>query len=240
MTGGGSDPVAPTAPARRRSGAGRMLLAIAVAVLATAVVLVVGLALPRDGSALDRSLGALAASRFPSIATTVFDAAASLPAVLVLTAVPTVWAWFRGRIGVAVVFVAGLAAAVPTELVKILVDRPRPPGDTSIQAFGSPASYPSGHTVRAVVLAGSFALALLSARRRTQRRRRVALGLILLGSFAGLVGIARIASGDHWPSDVLGGAGLGAGWLPLMAAFGCVASRLSGEPSDGSVGTPSA
>lgn len=70
-----------------------------------------------------------------------------------------------------------------------------------VPVSGDP-SFPSDHAV------GSFALATpyLLAKRR--------LGWLLLGA-ATLLAIARVAVGTHYPSDVVGGAlvGAGAGWL---------------------------
>ena len=81
---------------------------------------------------------------------------------------------------------------------KALISRPRPnplyPGEAG--------SFPSGHTVHAVLLLGLLWL-LFSPRMQSQRRRQALAGLLV--TLALLVGASRVYLERHWPSDVLGG-----------------------------------
>ncbi|MBN1581662.1 MAG: phosphatase PAP2 family protein [Anaerolineae bacterium] len=75
-------------------------------------------------------------------------------------------------------------------------------------------SFPSGHTLNAVVLAGLLAW-LVGRRLRGWRRVVFDAGIAL---WALLVGLSRIYLGVHYPSDVL--AGLAVGGLCLLAIPG--------------------
>jgi undecaprenyl-diphosphatase len=161
---------------------------------------------------IDLSLPPAIMAWYPPAATDLFDALGALPVFGGVMVVGTV-AWFlRRRPGLGVAFVLGLCGEIPSTIVKLIVDRPRPPASTEIEAFVTAASYPSGHTVRAVVMAGLI-VAALGWRRRSTAVRVVA---VVAGvAFASLVGLARIASGQHWPTDVIGGLMLGVAWLTI-------------------------
>ena len=72
------------------------------------------------------------------------------------------------------------------------------------------SAFPSGHAVRAVAVYGLVAwLLLVLVRHRVVR-------LVAIPAAAGLIalnGIARVALGAHWPTDVLAGVAIGAAWL---------------------------
>lgn len=103
----------------------------------------------------------------------------------------------------AVLPISVLAASSASKLLKRIVDAPRPPcSDERDQAF------PSGH---ATTLAAFGASLLLLTRRRD-------VGVLAAAAVA-LVDIARVASCDHRPRDVLAGDALG-------VAIAAVAHRL--------------
>ena len=89
----------------------------------------------------------------------------------------------------AAAFVLGLCAEVATTVVKVAIDRPRPPGGTDVEAFITAATYPSGHVVRVVVVAGLL-VAAFAGRRGLARWLPIAAAVAV----AILVGCARIAS----------------------------------------------
>jgi undecaprenyl-diphosphatase len=120
--------------------------------------------------------------------------------------------------------VAAAAAEIPAALVKLIVDRPRPPASTEIEAFITAASYPSGHTVRAVLMAGLIVAAVAWTRRPGAVRFVATIVGVALVAF---VGLARIASGQHWPTDVLGGLMLGVAWLTICLAVARMVGRRS-------------
>ena len=94
------------------------------------------------------------------------------------------------------------------EGIKALVGRPRP----NPLHLGEAGSFPSGHTVHAVLFLG--VLWLLLAPRLRSRRQRAALGALLV-LLALLVGVSRVYLERHWPSDVLGGY-----WIGGLALWG--------------------
>lgn len=107
-----------------------------------------------------------------------------------------------------------LATASGGTLVALLKDRfarPRPAlVDHLVQVHS--ASFPSGHAANSALV--FLTIAALVARVETRRRERlytIAAALLLTM----LVGFSRVYLGVHWPSDVLAGWMLGAGWAAL-------------------------
>ncbi len=97
-----------------------------------------------------------------------------------------------------VMIVSILAAALVVFLVKLLVRRRRPEGEWGkFYRSTDPHSFPSGHAVRAMMLA----VIMLG--------MSPLVGVVLL-IWAPLVGLARVAMGVHYLSDVLAGMVLGA------------------------------
>ena len=117
---------------------------------------------------------------------------------------------------------AGPVALLLSRLPKVLIDSPRPAAvldAASIHISGMRLaghnSFPSGHSITAFVVAGVLIAAGGFERgfdRSIERYRPFTVGIILLAACA--VALSRIAVGAHWPSDTLGGAGLG-----LLAAL---------------------
>jgi len=159
--------------------------------------------------------------------TAIVQAANDVPAVVgwplrvVVMQLGTLWvglavvaaaAWWTRALGPA----PGLAVLVAVSvgfrldnLLKDVIERPRPPGllvgldvRDHVDGFG----FPSGHTTMAWAVAAALHPIL------PPRARGIAWGL------AALVGLARMYVGVHWPADIVGGAALGlaigsAAWL---------------------------
>lgn len=102
-----------------------------------------------------------------------------------------------------------VGAAATTQVLKSLLAADRP---QTFKAFLPPNAWPSGHTTAAAALA--LAIVLLSP---PGRRRPVA---IAAAAAVAVVGVALVALGRHFPSDVLGG-------LCVAAAWGAVAWRVA-------------
>ncbi len=103
--------------------------------------------------------------------------------------------------------------------MKVLVNRPRPnPELVRVRAAidGGKFSFPAGHVQTYVSLIGFMAFLSYSLI-KTSWQRTLALATSL--TMTALVGPARIHTGEHWPSDVLGGYFLGSIWLWLTVEF---------------------
>jgi len=109
-----------------------------------------------------------------------------------LVVVVAIALWLRGRRFEAVVLVVGvIGAEAGASAAKIIVGRTRPPG-IAVADVITQASLPGGHATRAVVTPG-----LLTAMAwRRPRWRGPAPSHAL--AFIVLMGIARIAVGEHW------------------------------------------
>jgi len=127
-----------------------------------------------------------------------------------LVLVPLIVALSRGRPRVVLAVAAiVLGANVTTELLKHIAAAPRP---ASLFSSGvsplPPASWPSGHATAAM------SLVLASVLAAPARLRPVAAGLG--ASLAIAVGYSVLATGMHYPSDVLGGFLVAAIWALAM------------------------
>lgn len=129
---------------------------------------------------------------------------------------PGLWILRRGGRKLAIFLaVTCLGGGVVDTIVKVAVGRPRPQVDEPIlEAFGK--SFPSGHSMQAVVCYGALLLVLLPLLAGRARTAAIA-GTVTL---ALLIGFSRLTLGVHYVSDVLGGYALGAAWLTAsVAAF---------------------
>jgi membrane-associated phospholipid phosphatase len=130
--------------------------------------------------------------------------------------VPVLWLLRRGAIKLAVFLtVTCLVGGAIDTVVKVAVGRPRPDVEHPITtAIGN--SFPSGHSMQAVVCYGALLLVFLPL--CTGWRRPAAIGATVV--LISLIGFSRLSLGLHYVSDVLGGFALGAAWLTAsVAAF---------------------
>jgi undecaprenyl-diphosphatase len=122
-----------------------------------------------------------------------------------------------GRRRSAAVVAASLLAGVVCSILKEVFATTRPPGANVVDAFGDPSfAYPSAHVTRFLALWGTLAVVAVGEAALGNRVRRWALAaLVGIGTVA--MGLARMAAGVHWLSDVIGGALLASAWLALAA-----------------------
>lgn len=116
---------------------------------------------------------------------------------------------------VALVF-GGLAVVGLGAGLKVIVDRPRPEYQI-IEPLESGLSFPSGHSLLAVILGGVLVYLVGQWVRPLFLRRVIQAVLILV--VVGM-GASRVYLGVHWPSDVIGSYVLG-----IMALVGLVGLR---------------
>ena len=103
-------------------------------------------------------------------------------------------------------------AMLISDLVKLLVSRPRPPVEHLQAVTGS--SFPSGHATQASAFWFSLVFAMRAAG-ASPKLTRVAAGLALL--IVLVVAASRIYLGVHYPGDVVAGMLLGAGWATYVS-----------------------
>jgi undecaprenyl-diphosphatase len=109
-------------------------------------------------------------------------------------------------------------AMLISDVVKLLVARPRPPVE-HLQAV-SGFSFPSGHATQASAFWLSLVFAAGTAGASAARTSLLAAAAVLI---IALVGLSRVYFGVHYPSDVLAGALLGGGWAAYVAL--CIRSE---------------
>jgi membrane-associated phospholipid phosphatase len=132
-----------------------------------------------------------------------------LPQLVLLVAVCAV-ALRRGlpRVAVASVVLVG-GANLTTQVLKVVLAHPRYQPILGYQQVG-PTAFPSGHATAALSMACAFALVVPRPWRPTA---------ITLGALATLaVGCSRVIQHYHYPSDVLGGWLVAAGWCFAVVA----------------------
>jgi len=118
----------------------------------------------------------------------------------------------RSWLPAVVVVASGAGSVVITVIAKNLYGRPRPPIADALPPFETSGSYPSGHTLNAVVIAGVLAYLLAERSRRTIR----ILAVVVAVAYVATVMWTRLYLGAHWFTDVVGGALLGLAWLALV------------------------
>jgi YegS/Rv2252/BmrU family lipid kinase len=113
----------------------------------------------------------------------------------------------------AAVFAIGVmvVTSLTTTLFKSWFGRARPPWQNPDEFLHS-LSYPSGHASSITAFGGILVVLVAMLVRRSNLRRAAYAGIVLLVL---LVGLDRVLLGRHYPSDVVGGALLGAGVVLL-------------------------
>ncbi|HZV27115.1 MAG TPA: phosphatase PAP2 family protein [Acidothermaceae bacterium] len=159
------------------------------------------------------------------------DAASTMPvvalAVIVMITAGLVFRRWREPLFVATAIVGEVAIFIITTFV---VHRPRP-NVVRLDHAPPTSSFPSGHTAAAVALCGSIAALVVFYGARTVWRR-LAIAVAILFPIA--VAASRLYRGMHYPTDVLGGALLGATWLrvSVAAVLGPPAAARTAEVAD--------
>lgn len=106
-------------------------------------------------------------------------------------------------------------AALNAWVLKALFQRPRPDIVPRLTDIDASWSLPSGHAANSAAVYGAIALiaTVLWWRKRQRRAIWAVAGLLVF-----LIGLSRVWLGVHWPSDVLAGWLVGAGWALILAA----------------------
>ncbi|MCW2765017.1 MAG: phosphoesterase, PA-phosphatase related protein [Nocardioides sp.] len=107
-----------------------------------------------------------------------------------------------------------IVTSLTTTALKVWVGRDRPPWQDA-QALLHSKSFPSGHASSIVAFGGTVMVLVMMLVRRSNLRRAAYVGATALMV---VVGADRVLLGRHYPSDVVGGALLGAGMVFLGLA----------------------
>jgi membrane-associated phospholipid phosphatase len=108
---------------------------------------------------------------------------------------------------------AGLGSLLMTIAGKDIIDRDRPPLADAVPPYDYSPSFPSGHTLNAIVIAGVIAYLLILRQRSASTR---VLTITVASLFALTIGLSRVFLGHHWFTDVLAGWTLGGAWLAII------------------------
>lgn len=114
---------------------------------------------------------------------------------------------------VILVLAAGGGSLLLTIAGKDIIDRARPDLADAVPPYETSPSFPSGHTLNAVAIAGILAYLLLL---RQHRRATRVLSITVAVVFAVTIAATRVYLGHHWFTDVLAAFFLGGAWLALV------------------------
>ncbi|MFD1721838.1 phosphatase PAP2 family protein [Amnibacterium endophyticum] len=114
---------------------------------------------------------------------------------------------------VLVIVPAALGSLAMTIAGKRIFGRERPPMADAVPPYETSASFPSGHTLNAIVIAGAVGYVLLLKRRSVAGRVWT---VAVAATYALGIGLSRVYLGHHWLTDVVAAWVLGAAWLAVV------------------------
>lgn len=163
------------------------------------------------------------ADRVTSVMRWISDLGDAIFLAALLAAVALAWLYRTRRWSVALfLLVALVGGALLTDVLKDLVERPRPPERFAI-AETSGSAFPSGHTTQATVAFGALAYLHGAVVRAWSARVAIWAAAVMVMM---LVGFSRTYLGVHWLSDVAGAYALGAAWLAIVVTAFSASTRL--------------
>jgi undecaprenyl-diphosphatase len=141
-----------------------------------------------------------------------------LPSAITLAVIVSGFLLLQRWLDAMTVSLAAGASSLATYEISRWVHRPRPIGHGvhPLQTITDTYSFPSGHVTYAVAVFGLFLFLTYQVRRPFHPALVWTIRLTLLILIV-VMPISRILEGEHWPSDVLGGALDGLFWLVLFA-----------------------
>jgi len=107
-------------------------------------------------------------------------------------------------------------AAINAWALKPLLARARPDIVTRLVEVDQSWSLPSGHAANSAAVYGAIAIVATVLWWRKRQRRAIWATVMTL---VVLIGLSRVWLGVHWPSDVVAGWLVGAGWALLLAVL---------------------
>lgn len=153
-----------------------------------------------------------------------FTALAGWPVVTLATVLISAWLIFHDRRReTAILLAVSIGHAFLVQGLKAAFGRPRPDVVPTLTEFANHA-FPSGHSASAAAL--YLAVAALLAGRKANASARAAI-FAVAGLTIAAIGASRVYLGVHYPTDVIAGFAVGAGWTSLVF-FGARAFRREG------------
>ena len=132
---------------------------------------------------------------------------------LAAAAVAVLCRWQRSWTPLILTASAAAGSLLMTIAGKALVGRTRPPLSDAVPPYESSASFPSGHSLNSMVVAGTIAYLLFI--HLDSRRARI-ITILVAAVFIVAVGLSRVYLGHHWLTDVLVAWSLGLAWLAIL------------------------
>lgn len=133
--------------------------------------------------------------------------------ILALTATVVLALRRRSWTPVILIIIAAAGSLMMTIAGKQLIGRTRPELTDAVPPYEYSASFPSGHSLNSVVIAGIVAYLVIL---RLENPRARTITVLLAAAFATTMGLSRVYLGHHWLTDVLAAWALGAAWLALV------------------------
>lgn len=135
-----------------------------------------------------------------------------MPVLATVVAVGLALFW-RRLTPIVLIAVTAAGSLTLTVVGKAVIGRTRPPIADAVPPFELSSSFPSGHALNSVALAGIVAYLLVREQRSGWAR---AVTVSAAAAFAVTMGLTRVYLGHHWVTDVLVAWSLGAAWLLVV------------------------
>lgn len=132
---------------------------------------------------------------------------------LAAVAVAMLCRWQRSWTPLILTASAAAGSLLMTVAGKALVGRSRPPLSDAVPPYEYSDSFPSGHSLNSMVVAGTIAYLLVVY--LGSRRARI-ITVLTAAVFVVAMGLSRVYLGHHWLTDVLVAWSLGLAWLAIL------------------------
>lgn len=132
---------------------------------------------------------------------------------LAAAAVALLCRWQRSWTPLILTASAAAGSLLMTVAGKALVGRSRPPLSDAVPPYEYSDSFPSGHSLNSMVVAGTIAYLLVVY--LGSRRARI-ITVLTAAVFVVAMGLSRVYLGHHWLTDVLVAWSLGLAWLAIL------------------------
>lgn len=119
----------------------------------------------------------------------------------------------RSFVPVVTLAIAAAGSLAMTTVGKLLLHRARPPLVDAVPPYEYSFSFPSGHSLNSLVLAGTFCYLLLRGMHRLWTRAAV---VAITCVYVLAMGLSRVFLGHHWLTDVIAAWLLGLAWLSVV------------------------